>query len=178
VPADLLTAPTTTTTATTTPTTTTGGFTREDFNKEMQGTGMTLVQLQALSNRYQDLYGTPYLTGEEDFLEAQKARQPMREYVAKKYKFEDKQKEKATAADQARIDKIVTEKVAAEKQKLVEQYGANPETRAPMASKFDKIEKIPDHKDSWKSSAGRAEARKSRLARFEKAAESGFKSVQ
>ena len=92
VPADLLTAPTTTTT-TTTPTLT-GVLTREDFNKEMQGTGETLVTLMSLSNRYQDLYGTPYLTGEQDFAEAKAARKPFREFVAGKYKFDDKTKEK------------------------------------------------------------------------------------
>ena len=93
----------------------------------------------------------------------------MRDYVATKYKFEDKQREKAAAADQARIDKIVGERVTAEKQKLVEQYGTNPETRSPLASKFDKIEKSRESagKDAWKSTKGREEARKSRLAKFE-----------
>ena len=162
VPGDLLTAPVTTVTPTT-PT----SFSRDDFQSEMKSFAPTMVTVMSLSNQYQDLYGGPYLTAEEDFAEAQAARKPYREYVKSKYKFEDKQKEKAAAADQARIDKIVTEKVAAEKQKLVEQYGANPETRAPLASKFDKIEKIAERKDSWKTAAGRAESRKNRLAKFE-----------
>jgi hypothetical protein len=141
---------------------------REDFTKEMQGTGETLVTLMAISNQYQDLYGTPYLTAEEDFVEAKQARKPFRDHVKSKYKFDDKRKEKTAAAEQARIAKIVGEKVAAEKAKLVEQYGANPETRAPLASKFDKIEKSREGaKDSWKTREGRAEARKSRLAKFE-----------
>jgi hypothetical protein len=141
---------------------------REDFAKEMQGTGETLVTLMALSNQYQDLYGTPYLTAEEDFVEAKQARKPFRDHVKSKYKFDDKRKEKAEAADKARIAKIVAEQVATEKAKLVEQYGHNPETRAPLASKFDKIEKSREGaKDSWKTREGRAEARKSRLAKFE-----------
>ena len=168
VPADLLTAPTTTTTTTTTPTS--GNFlSREDFTKEMQGTGLTLVQLNALSNKYQDLYGTPYLTGEEDFIEAQKARKPMRQYVAEKYKFDDKAREKAAAAENARLDAVrkdERDKVTAE---LTAKYGSNPETRAPLASKFDRIEKSREGaaKDSWKTNAGRAEARKNRLSKFE-----------
>jgi hypothetical protein len=168
VPADLLTAPTTTTT-TTTRDTTTGQFTREDFNKEMQGTGETLVTLMSLSNRYQDLYGTPYLTGEQDFAEAKQARKPFREFVAQKYKFDDKAKEKQAAAEQTRIDGIVAERVKAEEAKLQEKYGANPETRAPLASKFDRIEKSRGDtgKDAWKTTKGREEARKSRLAKFE-----------
>jgi hypothetical protein len=165
VPADLLTAPVNPNpNPNPNPAT---GFTREDFNKEMHGTGLTLVTLMSMSNEYQDLYGSPYTAGEQDFAEAQQARKPFRDFVKTKYKFDDKRKEKAAAADQARIDKIVTEKVAAEKQKLVEQYGANPETRAPLASKFDKIEKIAERKDAWKSSKGREEDRKNRLAKFE-----------
>ena len=166
VPADLLTAPTATTT-TTTRDTTTGQFTREDFNKEMQGTGETLVTLMSLSNRYQDLYGTPYLTGEQDFSEAKQARKPFREFVAQKYKFEDKTKERQAAADQARLDKYAKEKVEAAQAEWQKVHGSNPETRAPLASKFDKIEKLAANKDSWRTSAGRAEAKKSRLAKFE-----------
>lgn len=168
VPADVLAAPVDPSKNPTNPNPT-NGFTREDFNKEMQGTGLTLVSLNSLSNEYFDLYGSPYLTGEQDFAEAQKARKPMREFVRDKYKFEEKRTAKAAAADQARIDKIVGERVATEKQKLVEQYGSNPETRAPLASKFDKIEKSRETagKDAWKSASGREEARKNRLAKFE-----------
>jgi hypothetical protein len=167
VPADLLTAPTTTTTTTTNRDTTTGQFTREDFDKEMLGTGETLVTLMSLSNRYQDLYGTPYLTGESDFAEAKQVRKPFREFVASKYKFEDKSKEKQAAADQARLDKYAKEKVDAAQAEWQKTHGSNSETRAPLASKFDKIEKIAERKDSWKSAKGRDEARKSRLAKFE-----------
>ena len=167
VPSDLLTAPVTAASDPAKRDADTGRFSRDDFQNEMKSFAPTMVTVMSLSNQYQDLYGGPYLTAEEDFAEAQAARKPYREYVKSKYKFEDKQKEKSAAADQARIDKIVTEKVAAEKQKLVEQYGANPETRAPLASKFDKIEKIAERKDSWKTAAGRAESRKNRLAKFE-----------
>jgi hypothetical protein len=165
VPADLLTAPTTTTT--TTPPT--GGFTREDFNKEMQGTAEAQIAINALSQRYQYLYGEPYLTMEEDYAAAKAAKKPLREFVATKYKFEEKTQEKAAAKDQARIDAIVAEKVKVEEAKLQQKYGANAETRAPLASKFDKIEKSRETagRDAWKSTKGREEARKSRLQKFE-----------
>jgi response regulator of citrate/malate metabolism len=115
------------------------------------------------------LYGAPYLAGETDFAEARKARKPLREFVREKYKLEEKKLAKAAAADQARVDAIVKEKVDAERAKLVAQYGSNPETRSPVASKFDKIEKSREAsgKDSWKTEAGRKAARSSRLSRFE-----------
>lgn len=166
VPADLLTAPVTPNTNSTA-----GNFlSREDFTKEMQGTGLTLVSLMSLSNEYQDLYGTPYLTAEQDFAEAQQVRKPLREFVKSKYKFEDKRKEKSEAAEKARIDGMVAEQVKVKEAELQAKYGSNSETRAPLASKFDKIEKIAERKDSWKSSVGREAARKNRLAKFENVA--------
>jgi hypothetical protein len=168
VPADLLTAP-----VNSNPNPNrddkTGQFTRADFDREMLGTGETLVTLMSLSNDYQDLYGSPYLAGEQDFAEAKQAKKPFRDFVRTKYNFDGKRKEKAAAADQARIDKLVKDGVEIEKKKLIEQYGNNPETRAPMASKFDKIEKSREQagKDAWKSQAGRQEARANRLKRFE-----------
>jgi hypothetical protein len=167
VPKDLLTAPTNPN-PNPNPNPTPGNFlSREDFTKEMQGTGMTLVSLMTLSNEYQDLYGTPYTSGDSDFEEAKKARKPFREFVKDKYKFETKRQEKSAAADKARIDAIVAEQVKTKEAELQAKYGSNPETRAPMASKFDKIEKIAERKDSWKTGAGREAARKNRLAKFE-----------
>jgi hypothetical protein len=147
----------------------TGAFTRADFDKEMQGTASAQIALAAITQRYQHLYGEPYLTMEEDYAEAQRARKPLREYVATKYKFEEKTAEKKAAAEQVRIDAIVKEKVDAERAKLTAQYGSNPETRAPLASKFDKIEKSRESqgKDTWKSAKARDEARKNRLSKFE-----------
>lgn len=167
VPADLLTVPVNPAPNLNPNPNPTGGFTREDFNREMLGTGETLVTLMSLSNRYQDLYGTPYLTGEQDFAEAKQARKPFREFVAGKYKFEDKAKEKQAAADQARLDKYAKEKVEAAQAEWQKTHGSNSETRAPLASKFDKIERTAERKDSWKSAKGRDESRKSRLAKFE-----------
>lgn len=169
VPADLLTAPANP--ANPNPVNPQPGnfVSREDFQKEFSTAAPTMVALMSLSNEYQDLYGAPYLAGETDFAEARKARKPLREFVREKYKFEEKKSAKAAAADQARVDAIVKEKVDAERAKLVAQYGSNPETRSPVASKFDKIEKSREAsgKDSWKTEAGRKAARSSRLSRFE-----------
>jgi hypothetical protein len=143
-------------------------LTREDANKLMRGTAPDLVTLISLSNEYQHLYGSPYLSADADFAEAQRAGKPMRDFVRGKYNFEGKRTELATKADQERIDKIVNERVTAEKAKLAEQYGSNPETRAPMPSKFDRLEKTPGFKsDSWKSPDGRKANREARLKRFE-----------
>jgi hypothetical protein len=167
VPKDLLTAPVNPN-PNPNPNSQPNGFTRDDFNKEMQGTGLTLVSLNALSNEYFDLFGSPYLTGEQDFADAQKARKPMREFVRDKYKFDAKKQEKTAAADQARLDKYAKEKVDAAQAEWQKTHGSNPETRAAMPSKFDKIEKAREtNKDSWKSNAGRDAAKKNRLEKFE-----------
>lgn len=166
VPADLLTAPVNPN-PNPNPNPATGGFTRKEFDEEMKGTAAAQIAIASITQRYQHLYGEPYLTMEEDFAEAQQARKPLREFVATKYKFAEKTAEKAAAAEKVRVDAIVKEQVDAERVKLQAQYGSNPETRSPVASKFDKIEKMAERKDAWKTSAGRAESRKSRLAKFE-----------
>ena len=147
--------------------TSTNYLTREDLNKELSGTGPTLISLMDLSNQYADLYGGPYLTAEADFVESQRARKPFRDFVRDKYKFETKRQEKSAAAEQTRINSIVDEKVKAKEAELAAKYGSNGELRAPLASKFDKIEKIAERKDSWKTQKGREESRKNRLNRFE-----------
>ena len=166
VPADLLTAPANPNPVNPNPTN--GNFlSQEEFKKEMLGVGPTLVSLMSLSNEFQDLHGKPYLTADEDFAEAQKTRKPFREFVKDKYKFEEKRKEKLAAAEQLKVNAMVDEKYKVKEAELQAKYGANPETRAPLASKFDKIEKLAERKDSWKSSAGRDASRKNRLSKFE-----------
>lgn len=143
-------------------------LTRDEATKMARGMAPNLVTLISLSNEYQHLYGSPYLTADSDFAEAQKAGKPMQDFVRGKYNFETKRGEMASKADQERIDKIVGERVAEEKKKMAEQYGSNPETRTPMPSKFDTLQKQPGFKsDSWKSPEGRAANRADRLKRFE-----------
>lgn len=140
--------------------------TPEQMGNEFRSVAPTMVSLIALSNEYQDLYGAPYVSADADWEEAQKARKPLREFVREKYKFADKRLERDKAKEESRISAMVDERSKAKEAELVAKYGSNPDLRSPVASKFDKIEKIAEHKDSWKTRAGREDARKDRLARF------------
>ena len=150
----------------------TGRFvTPDQMSKEFSAVPNTMVALYTLGAEYQDLYGQPYLNGPTDFEEAKKSRKPLTDFVRDKYKFADKKSEREAAALQKKMDEHAAAKVAEAQAKWTETHGSNPETRAPLASKFDKIEKIAERSknDSWKTSAGRDAARKDRLKRFEKA---------
>jgi hypothetical protein len=154
--------------ATTTTTTTGNQFTREEAMKMMRGTAPDLVSLTALSNEYYDLFGSPYVAVEQDFAEAQKSGKPLRDYARSKYNFDGKRNEKTQAADQKRIDDIVSERMKTKEAELAAKYGSNPDTRTPMPSKFDRLTKSPGFKgDSWKSQEGRDANRQDRLKKFE-----------
>ncbi len=143
-------------------------LTREEMEQGFRKTAPDLVSLTALSNEYYHLFGEPYIAVEDDFKAAQAAGKPLRDYARTKYGFEAKKAEKLQAADQARIDKIVQERVTAEKATWAAANGSNPETRSPLPSRFDKLQKQPGFKsDSWKSQEGRAANRAERLKRFE-----------
>lgn len=143
-------------------------MTRADFEKAARGTAPDLMALTALSNEYYDLHGSPYLTIEQDYAEAQKAGKSLRDHARSKYNFEGKRNEKAQAADQKRIDGIVAEQMKVKEAELAAKYGSNPETRAAMPSKFDKLIKTEGFKsDSWKSREGRKANREERLKKFE-----------
>lgn len=145
-------------------------MTREDFDKGVRATAPDLVSLTALSNEYYSLYGSPYVAVEDDFKAAQQAGKPLREYARSKYNFDGKKAELAQAADQKRIDTIVAEQMKTKEAELAAKYGSNPETRAAMPSKFDKLTKSEGFKsDSWKSRQGRDANRADRLKKFENA---------
>ena len=149
-------------------TTTSPYLTREDFTKETRGIAPNLVTLVGLQAEYQDLFGTPYINVEQDFLEAQKSGKSLRDYTRNKYNFDGKRAEKQAAAEKVRIDGIVAEQVKAKEAELAAKYGTNPNTSVPLPSKFDKLEKQPGFKsDSWKSKEGRKANRAERLKRFE-----------
>lgn len=143
-------------------------LTREEAMKMARGTAPDLVSLTALSNEYYDLFGTPYVAVEEDFKAAQQAGKPLREFARSKYNFDGKRQEKTAAAEQKRINELVAEQMKVKEAELAAKYGSNPETRSPMPSKFDRLQKQEGFKnDSWKSQEGRMENRASRLKRFE-----------
>lgn len=143
-------------------------MTRADFDKAARGTAPDLVSLTALSNEYYSLFGSPYVAVEEDFRAAQQAGKGLREFARSKYNFDGKKTEIAQKADQERIDKIVAEQMKTKEAELAAKYGSNPETRAAMPSKFDKLIKTEGFKsDSWKSREGRKANREERLKKFE-----------
>ncbi len=136
------------------------------MGKEIRAVAPSMVSLVALSNEYQDLYGAPYVAADTDWEEAQKARKPFREFVRDKYKFADKKAAREQAKQDELVGQKVEEKYKAREAELVAKYGSNADLRAPMASKFDKIEKIAERKDSWKTGSSREAARKDRLNKF------------
>jgi hypothetical protein len=141
-------------------------MTREEFRKAAAGTAPDLVTLISISNEYADLYGKPYVQAEEDFAKARAAGKPFRDWARTEYKFADKRKERDQKAEQDRINALVADQLKTKEAELVAKYGSNSNVSAPLASKFDKIEKIAERKDSWKTNAGRETARKDRLSRF------------
>jgi len=142
-------------------------ITQDEFKKGVRGVAPDLVQLTKLSNEYAFLKGEPYLNVDQDFAEAQKVGKSLTEYARAKYGFDalhaQKSKEKADAEYQKRFQADL----AAEKAKWAKENGSNPETAAPVPSKFARLEKADGFKeDSWKSQAGRAANRAARLEKF------------
>ena len=143
-------------------------LTQAEVDQRLRSTAPDLVSLTALSNEYRSLIGEDYTAIEDDFKAAQQAGKPLRDFARVKYGFEAKKTEKAAAADQARIDKIVSEREEAFKKTWAETHGSNDGLRAPLPSRFDKLTKSSGFKeDSWKSPEGRAQNRADRLKKFE-----------
>ena len=145
--------------------------TPDQMGKEFRAVAPTMVKLVALSNEYQDLYGSPYIAGDADWEEAQAARKPFSDFVRDKYKFAAKRQERETKKTDELVASRVAEQMKVKEAELATKYGSNADLRSPLPSKFDKLEKsLGDRKDSWKSSAGREAAKKDRLERFSKTA--------
>jgi hypothetical protein len=141
---------------------------REDFEKGSRKTGADLVSLTKLSNEYRYLYGKEYLDIDADFAEAQRQGKPLTEFARQKHGFDAKRQElEKKAAEDAYSTRYAAD-LAVEKAKWAETHGSNPDTRAPMPSKFDSLTKSPEFKsDSWKSPEGRKANRDARLKKFE-----------
>jgi hypothetical protein len=147
----------------------TGQFmTREDLDRAARATAPDLIAITALAAEFSELFGKPYREIENDFEAARQAGKPLRQFAHSKYNFEGERAKKAQAADQARIDAIVGEQMKVKEAEMAARYGSNPDLRAPMPSKFDRlITKEGVKEDSWKSSKGREQNRAERLKRFE-----------
>src|SRR5208283_1651417 len=143
-------------------------FTREEATQMLHRTAPDLVTLVGLQAEYQDLFGSPYINIDQDFVEAQKSGKSLRDYTRNKYNFDAKRTEKTQAAEKTRIDGLVAEQVKVKEAELAAKYGSNPNLSIPMDSKFDKLKKAPGFKsDSWASSEGRKANKENRSKRFE-----------
>jgi hypothetical protein len=143
-------------------------MTQEDFNKASRATAPDLVSLTALSNEYYHLFGEPYVNVEDDFRAAQQAGKPLREFARSKYNFDAKRQEKDKAKADAEYQARFKTDLEKEKAAWALANGSNSETRPPMPSKFDSLQKQDGFKpDSWKSVEGRKANREARLKRFE-----------
>lgn len=143
-------------------------MTQDDVNKSLRSTAPDLVSLAKLSNEYYHLIGEPYLAVDEDFAAARAAGKPLREYAAAKYNFDAKRAGKEKAKADAAYQERFKVDLAAEQAKWATTHGSNPETRAPLPTKFDKLVKSPGFKeDSWKSADGRKANREERVKRSE-----------
>jgi len=145
----------------------TGKFmSRDDVRKQFDTVAPTLIQLQALSNEYQSLYGQPYLTGEQDWEEAKRLNKPFRELVRTKHNFEGKRAEAAAAKVAERESSIRKE----ERDKVLAEEAAkrHPETGAPLPSVNARLERVVPAaaRDSWKSPEGRIANRQARREKF------------
>lgn len=139
---------------------------RDDMKKGFDTVAPTLIQLQALSNEYQSLYGQPYLTGEADWEEAKRANKPFRDFVRTKHGFETKRAEAAAAKvaeREAAVRKEERDKVLAE-----EAAKRHSETGAPLPSVNARLERVvpASARDSWKSPEGRIQNREARREKF------------
>lgn len=116
-------------------------LTRDDWEKASRGIAPDLVTLTSLSNEYQHLVGQPYVEINHDFEEARKQGKPLSEFVRAKYDFAGKKAAMTQKADQERLDKYASEKIAEAEKKWAETHGSNPNTASPRPSMFDRLQK-------------------------------------
>lgn len=105
--------------------------------------GSVMSQWLDANNEHIRLYGVPIPDSSTEIgTEAARARKPVGEYLAEKYKFADKRKEKQDSEYQARVDRDVKAKVDEERRKDAEKNGSNPNLRAGEASRASIVPKI------------------------------------
>lgn len=119
-----------------------------------------------LDNEYRELFGSSVPGGMSGMLEeALAAGKPLRDHVRAKFNFEGKRGELAAAKEADRVAKItkdIEEKTEAKFAAL-----RNPNLAPAVVAKGVAVaEANKDHADSWKTRAGRREAKVDRLDRF------------
>lgn len=107
-----------------------------DEGKILGKVGSVLSQWLDANNEHIRLYGTPIPDASTEVAaEAARARKPVGEYLAEKYKFAETRKTKEAEAYKQRVDADVKAKVAEQLRLEAEKRGSNPNLRAGEISR-------------------------------------------
>jgi hypothetical protein len=114
-----------------------------DEGKILGRVGDVMGQYLDANNEHIRLFGVPLpdsslLLGEE----AARARKPIGQYIAEKYKFKDRQTAREQESFDKRVADAVKQQVEAERQKDAEARGSNPALRAGETSRNSFVPKI------------------------------------
>jgi predicted glycosyl hydrolase (DUF1957 family) len=125
--------------------------------------GNVMSQWMDANNEHIRLYGTPIPDPSTSVAEeAARARKPIGEYLAEKYKFSDKRREKTAADMQKEKDAYAKQKVDEALRAQAEKYGNNPNLRAGETSRNSVI---PIKHDEFEKATGNV-PRRERLNRM------------
>jgi hypothetical protein len=110
--------------------------------------GLSAVNLATWAvTEHQRLHGAPLPDDVETLdREATAQRMPFRDYVSKKYGFDAKKQEIATARENAKIESVVAERLKENDRKWAEKVGSNPNVAAGTPSQFTQLKAGVDSK--------------------------------
>lgn len=116
------------------------GFDPDKFRGQI---GDVMSQWMDANNEYFRLFGTP-IPDQSTVIaeEAARARKPIGQYIAEKYKFRDRQTANEQKAFDDRVAAAVKTQVDAEKQRLAEERGSNPNLRTGEPSRNSFVKPI------------------------------------
>lgn len=114
-----------------------------DEGKILGKVGSVMSQWLDANNEHIRLYGVPIPDSSTDIsMEAARARKPVGEYLAEKYKFAETRKAKEKSDYEARVKADAAAIVAEERRKDAEKNGSNPNLRAGESSRASIVPKI------------------------------------
>jgi hypothetical protein len=114
-----------------------------DEGKIYKTVGNWVSQFQDANNEHMRIYGSPLPEATADLAaEAERARKPIGQFIAEKYKFAEKRKEKEKFDYDARVKADAAVIVAEERRKDAEKNGSNPNLRNGESSRASIVPKI------------------------------------
>lgn len=150
---------------------------QKDYDSLIQKGQLAQMELIDLANEAYDLTGKRISVNAEykEFATAARPGENLRGYVTRKYDLENIRSTKETEKQVARDKAIADTAVAAAQAEWAKSHGANGETRIPVNSRFDKVIEArkgdsssdKDGRPLWQTQAGRAEATKRRLEKYQ-----------